>query len=336
LTFHAFRHSPLVLVVSLSMLLIGAVPVGAAEPADAILPSAVPIEGIDVSHHQNEINWGRVRRDGKVFAFIKVTEGHRYIDPLYAYNHRLARAAGLRVGAYHFAQPTADLADAVRQADHFLAWFNLDDGDLVPVLDLEEANGLDAATLTEWALLWLTRVRGRTGLSPVIYASPVFWRNHVEDTTAIAAAGHILWIADWDSDAPRTPAADRGRGRLVGLAVRRMWEGARDPGLRAARLPGRPARAIRLPRPRLPARRRQLCSTRHDHPPGRLSGRIRPRTGQPDDPPPTPQGRPTRLARNNVLSRWDHGPESADRLWLPRPIEHLGVRVLVLIGHPLG
>lgn len=200
-------RSPLVLLGLLSMLAFAGAPVGAIEPTDEILAVVAPIEGIDVSHHQNDINWGRVRRDGKRFAFIKVTEGNRYIDPLYAYNHRNARAAGLRVGAYHYAQPTADLSDAVRQADHFLAWFNLRNGDLLPVLDLEEANGLDPTALTQWTMVWLGRVRGRTGLSPVVYASPVFWRNRLDDTPAIAAAGHTLWIADWDSDAPRTPAA---------------------------------------------------------------------------------------------------------------------------------
>ena len=207
--FHALRRSPLVFVVVLSIL-VSAGPVGAVEPPDAALGQPAPIEGLDVSHHQDSINWGRVRRDGKVFAFIKVTEGERYIDPLYAYNHRDARAAGLRVGAYHFAQPTADLAGAVRQADHFLAWFNLHDGDLLPVLDLEVANDLDPADLTSWTLVWLNRVRGRTGLSALIYASPVFWANHLEDTSAIAAAGYTLWIADWDKDAPRTPGADWG------------------------------------------------------------------------------------------------------------------------------
>ena len=192
------------------MVVTTAAPVRAAEPIDAVLGQPAPIEGIDVSHHQNEINWGRVRRDGKRFTFIKVTEGYRYIDPLYAYNHWNARAAGLRVGAYHFAQPTADLAGAVRQADHFLAWFNLQDGDLLPVLDLEIANDLDPAALTNWTLVWLNRIRGRTGLSALIYSSPDFWANHLEDTSAIAAAGYTLWIADWNSDTPRTPGADWG------------------------------------------------------------------------------------------------------------------------------
>jgi lysozyme len=233
LPFHAFRGSPLLLAGLVSLLVFNAASVAAVEPADAVTARALPIEGIDVSHHQNSINWGRVRRDGKLFAFIKVTEGERYIDPLYAYNHRLARAGGLRVGAYHFAQPTADLAGAVRQADHFLAWFNLRGGDLLPVLDLEVANDLDPVALTNWALVWLNRVRGRTGLSALIYASPVFWANHLEDTSAIAAEGYTLWIADWDSDAPRTPAADWG---AAGWSIWQYDDCGRVPGIRGCAL----------------------------------------------------------------------------------------------------
>jgi len=210
------------------MLAINAAPVGAIEPTDATMGQPAPIQGVDVSHHQNLINWGRVRRDGKRFAFIKVTEGARYTDPLYALNQRNARAAGLRVGAYHFARPTADLASAVRQADHFLAWFNLHDGDLLPVLDLEEANGLDSAALTNWTLVWLNRIRGRTGLSALIYASPVFWANHLGDTSTIAAEGYTLWIADWDSDVPKTPAAD---WNATGWSVWQYDDCGRVPGI---------------------------------------------------------------------------------------------------------
>ena len=224
---------PFLLVGFLSTLLITAAPAGAVEPSDAILASSTPIEGVDVSHHQNSINWGRVRRDGKRFTFIKVTEGERYIDPLYAYNHRTARSAGLRTGAYHFAQPVADPGSARRQADHFLAWFDLHDGDLLPVLDLEETNGLDPAALTTWTLAWLDRVRERTGLSAVIYASPVFWRDHLEDTAAIAAAGYTLWIADWESDPPRTPATDWGAS---GWSVWQYDDCGRVPGIRGCAL----------------------------------------------------------------------------------------------------
>jgi len=190
-------------------------PVAAAEPGDDHgLPTPRPdaaytsLVGVDVSHHQDWINWGRVRAEGVRFAFMKVTEGERYIDPLYAYNHRSARYAGIRTGAYHYAQPSTRPGSAIRQAEHFLAWFDLRDGDLTPVLDLERTNGLEPADLVAWTLAWLDRVRARTGLSGIVYVSPNFWQTRLEDTTAIADAGYTLWVAHWDVETPRMPADD--------------------------------------------------------------------------------------------------------------------------------
>src|SRR5690349_2704594 len=61
-----------------------------------------PVRGIDVSHHQNEIDWRKVAHDDVSFAFIKATEGGDHRDTRFATNWKEAQAAGLKVGAYHF------------------------------------------------------------------------------------------------------------------------------------------------------------------------------------------------------------------------------------------
>lgn len=73
--------------------------------------------GIDVSSHQNNIDWSSVRRGGIDFAFIKATEGGDFVDDHFATNWAGSAAAGLKHGAYHFltlCRPGAD------QADNFL------------------------------------------------------------------------------------------------------------------------------------------------------------------------------------------------------------------------
>src|SRR5688572_13662578 len=97
-------------------------------------------DGIDISHWQNEIDWTRVAGAGKRFAFMKASEDHDYVDPTYGLNRARAKAAGLRVGAYHFAQPSKTSGDALAEADHFLDTAVIDSGDLPPVLDLEQYN----------------------------------------------------------------------------------------------------------------------------------------------------------------------------------------------------
>jgi lysozyme len=96
--------------------------------------SAYPVRGIDVSHHQKEIDWQRVAADDVSFAIIKATEGGDHVDRLFAVNLREARKAGLAVGAYHFftfCRPGAD------QARNFIATVPRDEALLPPAVDIE-------------------------------------------------------------------------------------------------------------------------------------------------------------------------------------------------------
>jgi lysozyme len=96
--------------------------------------SDYPLRGIDVSHHQKDIDWQRVAADDVSFAIIKATEGGDWVDRLFARNLREARAAGLAVGAYHFyrfCRPPAD------QAKNFIDTVPRDRPLLPPVVDIE-------------------------------------------------------------------------------------------------------------------------------------------------------------------------------------------------------
>lgn len=58
--------------------------------------------GIDVSHHQGEIDWEQVADDEIEFAYIKSTEGGDWVDPKFVENWNNAVDANIKVGAYHF------------------------------------------------------------------------------------------------------------------------------------------------------------------------------------------------------------------------------------------
>jgi lysozyme len=169
-------------------------------------------EGIDISHWQGAINWTSVAAAGKRFAYMKASESTDYIDPTYASNRQRAQAAGLYVGAYHFAQPTAAVGNAVAQADWFLAAATPARGDLFPVLDLERSGSLPQATLTAWVQAYVGRIFERTGIRAVIYVSPNFWRTYMGDTSWFAYNGYnVLWIAHWTAaTAPSVPGANWG------------------------------------------------------------------------------------------------------------------------------
>jgi GH25 family lysozyme M1 (1,4-beta-N-acetylmuramidase) len=187
--------------------------------ATAVVPAAgaqTAPSGIDVSHWQGQIGWLQVGAAGYDFAFAKATEGTTYTDPTYVVNRSGAAAAGMRVGAYHFARPTAGsdaaaVASAIAQADYFVGVAQPSRGDLLPVLDLEKNGGLTKERLTTWTEAWLDRVSARLGVKPVVYASPSFWKTSLGDTPIFAAVGHRLWIAHWTKGAlPILPAAGWG------------------------------------------------------------------------------------------------------------------------------
>ena len=174
-------------------------------------------KGIDVSNHQgSKIDWPQVAGSGIEFSFLKASEGTTFTDATYALNRSGANAASISIGGYHFARPagTNDVtltASAIAQADHFVDIAQPRGGDLPPVLDLETAGGLSVTNLVKWTQAWVTEVTARTGLQPLVYTSPAFWKKSLGDTTAFALAGNQLWIAHWTSGAsPTVPASNWG------------------------------------------------------------------------------------------------------------------------------
>ncbi len=93
-----------------------------------------PVRGIDVSHHQGDIDWPRVAHDDVAFVYLKASEGAGARDPAFAHNWREARGAGLAAGAYHY---FTFCRSGTEQAANFLAAAPHQSQALPPVVDLE-------------------------------------------------------------------------------------------------------------------------------------------------------------------------------------------------------
>lgn len=171
--------------------------------------------GIDVSHWQTYVRWGRVARDGIDFAIVKATDGTSMKDPWYDRNKTRAQRAGLKFTAYHFARPGRQggslQSDARMEARWFLRHADLQPRNLAPVLDLEVHNGLSSSALRTWTLTWLRTVQRELGVKPVVYTSPGFWTGQAGNTRAIARAGFDdLWVAHYGTSRPKVPAGRWG------------------------------------------------------------------------------------------------------------------------------
>lgn len=97
-------------------------------------PKGYKIAGIDVSHHNGDIDWATVKEQGVSFAYVKTTEGETKVDKDYQEDYNLVREQELLVGSYHFFLFNRDGA---KQAEFFLFNMLFEEGDLPPVVDVE-------------------------------------------------------------------------------------------------------------------------------------------------------------------------------------------------------
>lgn len=167
---------------------------------DISYPEGYEIHGIDISHYQGTIDWNTLKNEALIkecpirFIMIKATEGATQIDENFEDNFYQAREHGFMRGAYHFFSPGVSPR---LQAEYFLHWAKLEDGDLPPVLDIEKDGGMSVAEVRKAALEWLRIVEARCGQKPIIYTSYKFKLKYL-DTDEFAEFPY--WIAHYYVD----------------------------------------------------------------------------------------------------------------------------------------
>ncbi len=151
--------------------------------------------GVDLSNNNGRVNWKLLSADTD-FAWVKATEGRSYVDPYLDLNLKSARAAGLPIGAYHYARPDNNSADS--EALHFLNVYKPQPGDLLPVLDFETHANRNPADMTAWAKRWMELVTQGLNQEVVFYSYPYFITGDMAG--AYALHGTKLWLADYGAN----------------------------------------------------------------------------------------------------------------------------------------
>lgn len=131
-----------------------------------------PLRGIDVSHHNGEIDFNRLtEQDADVsFVYIKATEGTDFLDPGFIRNARGALSSGIPAGAYHFFRYDTD---GELQALNFINALRGRSFTLPPAIDVEDWGNPDghATALIVERLRSMTACLRREGYRPVIYTN---------------------------------------------------------------------------------------------------------------------------------------------------------------------
>ncbi len=154
-----------------------------------------PIQGIDVSKYQGNIDWQAVRDSGVRFAWIKATEGGDVVDSKFQANWEGSRAVGIPRGAYHFMFWCRPWQEEVN-------WFEqnvpVEPDALPPVLDVEATpqSKMCKRTLEREKTLAdmrqiLQELERHYGKKPMIYTSVDFYQSILYDG---ALSEYPIWV----------------------------------------------------------------------------------------------------------------------------------------------
>jgi len=176
------------------------------------------IQGIDVSHHQQNVDWNTVASQNFHFTFLKASEGLQHTDPKFPVNWASAKTSGLVRGAYHFFR--ADKS-AESQLENFASEVALQAGDLPPVLDIETLDGASREELIAGVRTWLYLAEIKYGVKPVIYTNLKFYYRYL----AGQFDDYPYWMARYGSKEPTIGPSMKpafwqygDRGRIAGIA----------------------------------------------------------------------------------------------------------------------
>lgn len=168
--------------------------------------------GIDVSHYQGEIDWQKVKAAGIEFVFVRLgyrgygQEGVLKLDTNFEKNMKGARAAGLDVGVYFFAQAVNE-TEAIEEAEFVLEHLIEYDLQMPIVYDPESILHEEARTdnVTEEQFTKNTKAFCETieksGYDAMIYCN-MTWQAFKLDLEELEE--YPIWYADYE-EYPQTP-----------------------------------------------------------------------------------------------------------------------------------
>lgn len=136
-------------------------------------------DGIDVSHHQGDIEWKAVARDRQIqFVYIKATQGATIRDGRYKKNIKEARRNGLKCGSYHFLSAQSPIR---KQFAFFKSVVKKRQQDLIPMVDVERegVRGWTDRQLRDSLQLFCRLMKQHYGKAPLIYSHFGFYNQHL-------------------------------------------------------------------------------------------------------------------------------------------------------------
>lgn len=154
------------------------------------------MKGIDVSVHNGNIDWGKVKADGIDFAILRAGYGRlaSQKDEKFEQNYAGAKAVGIPVGAYWYSY-AMDEDEARLEADVFLKVIKGKQFEMPVYFDLEEKKQFDLGKEKVSAIMraFLEKVE-KAGYFVGLYGSASSLTTHTADDIK---THYTIWLAHW-------------------------------------------------------------------------------------------------------------------------------------------
>lgn len=166
------------------------------EQTETVRMEEYEVHGIDVSHYQQRIDWSLVAEQDIDFVYIKATEGLEYVDSMFLENWASCGQVEIKRGAYHFFRPSLPVA---KQAQNFIQQISLQNGDLIPAIDIEVLDGLHPKDMLVNLKQFIYLIEIEYNVKPLLYTYAKFYNKYL--------AGHFndypKWIARYHRKKPK-------------------------------------------------------------------------------------------------------------------------------------
>lgn len=155
--------------------------------------------GIDVSEHQGNIDWNKVKKSGKAdFAILRAGYGREYnqIDKTFEQNYKECKRVGMPCGAYWYSY-ACSVSEAEREAEVFLSVLKGKSFEYPVFFDLEESKAFATGrqNCSDMVTVFCTALE-KAGYFAGLYTSCSFLQTHITDSVA---ERFTLWIAEYGS-----------------------------------------------------------------------------------------------------------------------------------------
>ncbi len=160
------------------------------------------VKGIDVSHHQGEIDFSKVKASGIGFVMLRAGYGWEkpevQTDRMFYRNYENAVKAGLSCGAYHYSYARS-AKEAELEADFFLKIIKGCKLGYPVAFDMEDKSqaNLSRKTLTDIVIAFCNKLE-KAGYYACLYTNPDWMKNRLDMKRL---KRFDLWLARYSTEA---------------------------------------------------------------------------------------------------------------------------------------